>query len=454
MASLRPAISISSYAIPFRVPGSQKDRQILHYFCVQGSYEIAGWCNTNFWTRDVLQQSHRDPVVRQALISLGSLHLEYVTTSTPENGIAGGETLDQYGKALRALRRRLEKRDPEARRTALTCCILFYCVEAALGNSEAAMCHLKTGLNLLSPHDHRYGYEKAEDFDALSHVFEGLDLQATLFDDERKPHLVLMTDFEHGNCDTNIINSGAFLHLDEAHHALVKLQNGLFQFLTTNVSHKFYTKDSLPASILKQKCALTKEFKSWLCRFNHLKTRKSQDEETMSRIQILLIHWQMSVMFLEANYPADQSVFAATPNFKAEEILNLAENMLRRTGKNNTSNKIGGDLRRNLSSETGIVAPLFALAMKCSDQQVCNRAIELLAASRRREGLYDAQSMVAIIQQFVLARQQKRPQFDEQCSKELTDSSFEKVFELELSTVNVCMDKLAECLKSVSITLS
>jgi hypothetical protein len=44
---------ISRYAIPFKVPGSQKDRQVLHYYCVQGSGELAGWFNLDFWSRVV-----------------------------------------------------------------------------------------------------------------------------------------------------------------------------------------------------------------------------------------------------------------------------------------------------------------------------------------------------------------------------------------------------------------
>lgn len=450
MATSGLVTSISSYAIPFKVPGSQHDRQILHYFSVQGSYEVAGWFNADFWTRTVFQQSHRDPVVRHALISLGMLHLNYTTTHVSEPNTAGSDTLRQYGKALRTLRRRLGKVDSEAKRTALTCCILFYCVEAALGNEIAATSHLENGLSLLASIDPG---ERTEEFSALERVLEGLDLQATLFDDERKPRLDLMPDINRGNCSTDATSAGAFCNLDEAHRALVILQNQLFHFLTENTPYKSHTIDSLPANLLLQKRDLLERFTSWSNQFDHLKNTNSQDEGTVCGIQISLIHWQTSVMLLEADYPANDSVFNATSDPRTEEVLNLADNLLEHTGRNGKPASTRSNVRRNLSCENGIVAPLFMLAMKCTAEHVCDRATVLLAASQRREGLYDAQNMVAAIQQFVTARQRKKLQFQEQWKKPLAGMSLEKTFESELNGASVSMDKIAECLKPAFSTL-
>lgn len=50
------SLSIASYSIPFRVPGSKRDREMLHYFCSQAAIEISGFMSAEFWTRTVLQQ--------------------------------------------------------------------------------------------------------------------------------------------------------------------------------------------------------------------------------------------------------------------------------------------------------------------------------------------------------------------------------------------------------------
>ena len=66
--------SIKSYAIPFRVPGSQADRQLLHHFCVVSANELSGFLVSDFWTRTVLQRAQHELVVRQAVVALSSLH--------------------------------------------------------------------------------------------------------------------------------------------------------------------------------------------------------------------------------------------------------------------------------------------------------------------------------------------------------------------------------------------
>lgn len=442
--------SIKSYAIPFKVPGSQRERQILHYFCVQGSYEVAGWFNAEFWTRAVFQQSHRDPVVRYALISLGMLHLECTTTRLSELNTAGALTLRQYGKALRALRRRLGTVDAETTRTALTCCILFYCVEAALGDETAATSHLKNGLNLLASIGPE---ERSRDFSAQERVLEGLDLQATLFDDERKPHLVLIPHLNRGNFSADTTPAETFRNIDEAHRALVVLQNQLFHFLTENTLYKSHSRDSLPAYLLLRKRRLLKQFDSWSHHFGRLKNTVSQDEGTVCGTEILLIHWQTSVMLLEADYPADESIFGAISDPRTEEILTIAENLLERTERHRNSDSIRSNVWKSFSSENGIVAPLFMLAMKCMDEHVCDRATALLATSQRREGLYDAQDMVATIEQFVSARQNKRLRHQEQWDRPLTGMSLERTFESELNGPSVSMNKIAECLKPITSSL-
>lgn len=154
--------------------------------------------NLDFWTHTVFEQSHQEGTVRQALVSLSSLHLNYTTESLSHNGMARDDTLVQYGKALRMLQRRMKTPDAEAIRTALVCSVLFYCFEATLGNNEAATHHLQGGLNMLSS-CHSNGTEQTEVLHGISLEFERLDLQATLFYDQPVPHLLHPRDDDHND---------------------------------------------------------------------------------------------------------------------------------------------------------------------------------------------------------------------------------------------------------------
>lgn len=371
--------TIKKYAIPFKIPGPQVDRQILHYLCVQGSNELSGFFNTKFWSRLVLQQSQEESVVRQALVSLGSLHLQMTTDA------GGSEALTHYGKALRMLARRLGSVDSRVRMTALTCSILFHCFEAAAQNYGAAARHLQNGLNLLA-HPSTYKIHGEDgDFHVLSHMFETLDVQATLLSYERpRPQLTDLTD----------ISVDTFSTLDEAQQKFIRLQNRLLRFV---IPHKTPNNRSLPTIVSKQKIVLMEQLNTWLGGLNRLAARENQDEATLCGIDMLLLHWKALLMILDAEYSNDSTVWNASPNSRADEVLDLAESIIERTGKGST---LDDKPRLIISSATGFVVPLFVLAMNCLDENSSSRALKLLETSHRQEGFYSSQVMAKIVRQF------------------------------------------------------
>ncbi|KAH6629761.1 hypothetical protein C7974DRAFT_454683 [Boeremia exigua] len=264
---------VKNYAIPFKIPGSQQDRRVLHYFCVQGCADISGYFNTQFWDKEILQWCHREPVVRQALVALSSLHLNQTTAIPSDRQVIDGEVIGKYGKALRALGRRIEQSDFEAMTTALICCVLFYCVEAGLNNAEAAMRHLEHGLTILNSNPAR----QLENFSTVGRVLNGLDLQATLFDDARTPRVDLA--YALGLEDVNTGNAAAFPHLDEAHHGLLVIENLLFRFLTVNMPYKSSISCQLPASVQTEKIQLMQYLHIWRQKFDRFWTNICLDAD-------------------------------------------------------------------------------------------------------------------------------------------------------------------------------
>lgn len=408
---------------------------------MQGAREIASHFNVDFWTNIVLQQSHQHYVVRQALVSLSSLHLECATTASNKPCRSKPEALVRYGKAVHALRKRIEKPDPDTIKAALTCCVLFYCFEAALGDSASAMRHLDAGLDLLS--NHCRGRRSGDDdhMGALSRVFESLDLQATIFDDSRAPRMRLSV--EDGG------DKKAFHDLNEAYGTFKRLQNSLFHFLTTYMSFKFCDKDSLPTHVAEEKGVLEDQLCAWLARFEETDFRTSPDKSEYLGARLLLIQWHVSKMLVEANYPVNDGIFGSSPNPRAERVLNMVDE-LRHFSRGRATALSPCDVgeRRTFSSESGVVGPLFALAAKCADESVCDRALELLSTSQRREGLYDSGNMADIIHQFRAAKSQKVKELKQIPMMSHSAMSLEKLFEQEINVVAGGMDDLADTLKS------
>lgn len=437
----RSEISITSYAIPFKIPGSQRDRQILHYFCVQGAHEIASHFNVDFWTKTVLEQSHQDSVVRQALVSLSSLHLDCTTAATARPDHTKHGPLAQYGKAIHSLRRRIERPDPNTIKAALTCCILFCCFEEALGDSEAAIRHLNSGLDLLSAQRNSLEFEHDSQLDAMSRVFESLDLQATVFDLGRTPRLHLSTEADG--------DEKAFLSLDEAYGAFRRLQTSLFHFFTTHLPHKFCGEDSLPPLVSEQKSLFQDRFRAWLARFEQSAFGENTDKSEHLGAQLLIIQYHVSKMVLDANYPINESIFGASPNPRVEKILDMAHELFRHSqGAKASLNQGNVSQRRTFSSENGIVTPLFALAAKCSDETVCDRALELLTRSQRREGLYDSGIMAGVIHHFRAARQSQIHENLKLRAESLTALSLEALLEQEVDGKVGSIQSLANRLDS------
>lgn len=417
------------------MPGSQQDRQVIHYFCVQGSYDIAGYFSSSFWSETVLQASHHDTTVRQALVALSSLHLDY--TSLDENGEPRIEVLTQHGRALRALRKRVEAGGPDCTRTALICCILFYCFESTLGNSETAMMHLENGLKLLpnSPAPN-CDYQKFPDLSELSDVFERLDLQATIFDDSRRPVLLPKSE------DELFQESRTFETLQDARNALTRLQNRLFHFINNNLVFKDCPADDLPGSVISEKESLLKAFVTWKARFESVVSCLEKDSHTSCGRKVLLVQWHLSRMLLDADFPHNEKIFCAAPNAEAEVVLKVAGEVVRVAEEIDVPTRVIRSPRRNLSSEGGLIAPLFVLGMKCSDQFICATVAELLARLKRREGLYDSQTMAAITRRLKLEQSQRT-------SRE-PNASLERTFAAELDCFKGGMDHIADFVSSAS----
>jgi hypothetical protein len=404
------ATDITTYSIPFKVPGSKKDRQKLHYFCVQGAADLAGGLSSvsDFWTVMVLQYSHDIPLVRNALIALSSIHLDFVTADdfTSENighldnGPASFDTLTQYGKAIRQLRRYLTSTEHPCVKTALICSLLFHCFESVRGDYSAALVHLENGLGILR-NQREKGLGQAmsgpndvvsEDLRNLDRQFARMDLQATFVGGAgRFPSVEFTTEDERSGL-TPIVATGAFKDLAEAELTLDKLRNQACRFHLTTIPYRHHHPDMVPIPVVEEKTELLRQLENWSVAMDGLWILQHQispplhhsEMETFRDIATMLKLSHRTVqMILLAHLPEDETIFTSVPNVRGREILSLIESLR------------SVDLsRRTYSSEGGVVGPLLVMVAKCSDPGVFTKALTLVASSGRREGPIDGKLIV------------------------------------------------------------
>lgn len=345
----------------------------------------------------VIQISHHEPVIRQVLLALSSLHLDYISSDSSGSQIASAFTMQQYGKGLKNLRKRLENSSPDNVRVALICSILFYSFESMLGNSQSALHQLAGGLVLLKSLQSS-GNNRMAQYDTISDVFARLDIQATMFDDSQLPTLTLTTDSERISKPMESSDL-PFSNLEAAQRELSKLQNWLFHLLITNVTYKSIPVECIPATVLLGKSNLEQQLQAWYRKFSaSIPLSSPTFSVSSSGKSILLIQYHVSRMLLASNFPENRSVFGACPNPLAEKAVEMAENVLLHAQQKSSSANTMQNPRRNFSAESGVIAPLTLLIIKCADPSVVQRATRVLTLLRRQEGLYDTTSLLAVAQ--------------------------------------------------------
>ncbi|RAK71573.1 uncharacterized protein BO72DRAFT_350349, partial [Aspergillus fijiensis CBS 313.89] len=65
------------YSIPFKVLGSQADRQLLHFYCCQAVESLPSFSDPTLWTRLILPRCHAQPIIRNALVTLSALYQDH-----------------------------------------------------------------------------------------------------------------------------------------------------------------------------------------------------------------------------------------------------------------------------------------------------------------------------------------------------------------------------------------
>ncbi|KAI1352255.1 hypothetical protein F5Y01DRAFT_97288 [Xylaria sp. FL0043] len=234
--------SITTYAIPFRIPGSQQDRRLLHYFCVRGAGDLSGQLGSEFWTRLVLQQSHDHAPVRQAVVALSCAHQCYIAARDSGES-APADAIVHYSRAMRSLRKymsvSIDNRTEMSAIIPLVCFILFCCLENTQDNTGTASRHLSSGVAILARQKERrsFDYHEVRDhehLDLLEHMLARLDLQASMFDDAR---LLLVKQIPTIRAEPS--SSDAFKTIDDAQRELTGLQSKKLQFLIYNETLKF-----------------------------------------------------------------------------------------------------------------------------------------------------------------------------------------------------------------------
>ncbi|KFY23148.1 hypothetical protein V493_06049 [Pseudogymnoascus sp. VKM F-4281 (FW-2241)] len=397
------------HRISVHIPGNAEERRGFDFFLRNTAAELSGYYDSSFWEKLILAASAQKPSLRHAVIALGSLHENFsrkrLVPSTPSAEDQKTQFgLNQYAKAMGALRRSLSSGKEEPL-TALMSCILFVCFDSLRGWFESAMVHLESGLRILR--DMRRsstGNHIIED--NIAPLFMRLSIQATIYVETRSTHD--KTAFARKLMDVpgkEIVISEEFESLEEARNALDQAADGLFR--------AFYMWDEdLPIALQPiESLAIfdkyTSQLSLWNLAFETFMVSKSKDlsSREVQGAALLKIH-HTTAKIMAGVRPDMSDMRALSEAVNAEKFLEYMDdfqiviNLSRPLIAAAEQDAKNGEPPLTFSSDMGLIGPLYYVCVKCPTVSIRTTAMELLLRYPRREGMWNSVLIAQMIQQF------------------------------------------------------
>ena len=392
-------LHISQYALPFKVPGSRDERQALHYFSTFAASDISDLSSYNFWSYTILQRCTHDAPLRHAAAALGQLHVEYIATPKTQDFTPSPDAIKAYGRGIKSLRIYLDNNERPSRSMVLMCSAVFFCFDLVRGEQDAASRHLESGLQMLKywqNNDSTASDVDANEMGQLLAVFAHMDLEATVFDQDRVPVLQIRAEDTVGSSHCKD-TSQTTLH--DLHRSVFALSHAGIAFLVESVPHKTVDMCNIPEPIAHQRRQLVKSVESWMRRADNVTQKalsqpKDSDLHHKYRTTIAMGKLHCGMMRLLLLHSLDDEIKAAAPSFddEAAHLLDAAEIALSPRDQDTVSTK------RRFSLHLGTVQPIFLLALKVQDASLRERALIILnCVQGRREGFHDAFAMAETV---------------------------------------------------------
>lgn len=219
--------------ISVHIPGNTEEKRGFDFFLQNTAAELSGYYDSAFWKRLILAASAQKPSLRHTVIALGALHEDFLRKGlVPLTSSAGEQesqfALNQYAKAMGALRRSLSSGKEEPL-TALMSCVLFVCFDSLRGWFESAMVHLQSGLKILRDM-RRSSAENHIIEDIVGPIFTRLSLQFIIYVDAKSANDQLTFARQLVGVSTKeLVISDEFENLGQARNALDQVVDGLFR---------------------------------------------------------------------------------------------------------------------------------------------------------------------------------------------------------------------------------
>jgi Fungal Zn(2)-Cys(6) binuclear cluster domain/Fungal specific transcription factor domain len=370
--------------------------------------KLSGYFDSNFWETLVMQLCQTEPVIQHAVSALSAVYrdidskmLGYVYETREPTPLV----LKELNTAMRCLSKRIEA-NPTSHLVPLVACLLFTCLEFIKGTVESAMVHIKSGFGILNASRQKYlasgRLSPVESIDGtmieneLVPVFDRLNLLCVLFGQGLPPIQRLQEDRDQ------------FTSFKQVREQLIQTLDPAMRFVRST-GHKTHSK-SLEFDDYAEFFKLQASLQQWYTQFEEFlsKLSPSERQESEHATDLLRIHHRTVSIWLDVAMQEGEYTFDSyTAGF--QEIVELGSKLVTLSSSGTDSNQ---KLPNNFSFEMQVIAPLYFTALKCRVFPIRRRAIEILRAAPRREGLWNAHISAKIAER-VIEREEQSIQADQ-----------------------------------------
>ncbi|KAK7903316.1 hypothetical protein LTR67_001334 [Exophiala xenobiotica] len=409
-----------SISKPFQ--GNTQQRRIFHRFQYCTVPAFAGGSESGFWTKLVLKVGQEEPVVRNAIIALGTLHEDYQERCgkySPQliEDDSHRHALSLYSGALRQLNQRLNEPTKTNAKLAIIASILFACFEVLRRNNMAAVIHYQQGMReLIRQMNLPDGDESSlassgsqatfreipeNEVDELLRVFARYDIQACTFSKDRAERLathltlprVLPTD----------------LTLSQVRNHLDNLLVSVYQLVKSDLRmYRYWDADLVPLEWRTQTQEAISTFDAWMTALEDFFASNAQHLINAEIKSLLGMRLQIKTAVIMLKVCIDSGPESTFDGFKED-----FEDMVSKVEQMTTALSMPEAMPLEIeftpfTMELGIVHPLFFVACKCRDWQIRRRAIAQLKRAGK-EGVWEGPIMAVLARRIMELEEEGLP---------------------------------------------
>ena len=389
---------------PVTLPWSEDrhEQHALQFFVRHSAPQLAGYFDSPFWQRMVLQAGRNEPAVKHAIAAVGALHEKLLTGAVNPNESQDRRTqfaLEQCNKSIQHLLKPKEGTQRPDLRLMLTTCVLFTCFEALQGHCEAAIQHATQGYSLIQqyamdPENERW------DIGAFAVELDQLTLMMRRLQTQSKGLMGKEYNIVPDSEQMSMQKPTLFNSLHDARVGLELVMNKITVFfLDLELDDQFY---DLVISNAEKHLIFSPWLEAWERAFSALLARNQARMTTEDRKAAMILKAHHLVAEILSNVDLSLAEIGWDSfHDKFVAIVDLATAVLEGTPQADTSViearwKTGGVFisaaNTTLSFSLGIVDPLYEVVSRCRDPVLRRKALDLLARHPRQECMWSSWS--------------------------------------------------------------